>query len=274
MVRTPGLTAILAAMAFATPAAAHAVAAKTPTVMSLDSCADQYVLALSPRAAIVGLSARADDQDSYMRAAARGLPVRRATTEAVLAVRPDIVVRYWGGDARLEATLERRGVKVVRIDDAAEFDAVRTNVRKVAAALDARAKGEALVAAMDAKLAKARGAWKGAPTLYFTPSGFTTGPGSLVDAMLRAAGMTNLATGSTWKPIPLERLVMHPPSAFVLGFFDVFAVAMQRWGPGRHAALKTRLPGRTVASLPSSILGCPAWFAADGPEALARARRP
>ena len=40
----------------------------------------------------------------------------------------------------------------------------------------------------------------------------------------------------------------------------------------RHAALKARLPGRTVASLPSSILGCPAWFAADGPELLARAR--
>lgn len=274
MVRTPGLTAVLAVLAFATPAAAHAAAAKTLTVMSLDSCADQYVLALSPREAIVGLSARADDPDSYMRAFAGGLPVRRATTEAVLAVRPDIVVRYWGGDARLEATLQRRGVTVVRIDEASDFDGVRADVRKVAAALGARARGEALVAGMDAKLAKAKGAWKGEPALYFTPSGFTTGPGSLVDAMLRAAGMTNVATGSTWKPIPLERLVMHPPKAFVLGFFDVFAVAMQRWGPGRHAALKARLPGRTVASLPSAILGCPAWFAADGPEALARARRP
>lgn len=269
MVRTPGLTAALAALALAGP-----VAAKTPTVMSLDSCADQYVLALSPREAIVGLSARADDQDSYMRARARGLPVRRATTEAVLAVRPDVVVRYWGGDARLETALRRRGVTVVRIDDAAEFDAVRANVRKVAAALGAPQKGAVLVAGMDARLARAKGAWKGEPVLYFTPSGFTTGPGSLVDAMLRAAGMTNLATGSTWKPIPLERLVTNPPKAFVLGFFDVFAVAMQRWGPGRHAALKKRLPGRTVASLPSSILGCPAWFAADGPEALARAKRP
>jgi iron complex transport system substrate-binding protein len=268
MIRASGLTAALAALAFAGPAAA-----RTPTVMSLDSCADQYVLALSPRESIVGLSARADDRDSYLRAAARGLPVRRATTEAVLAVRPDIVVRYWGGDARLEATLARRGVRVVRIDEATDFDAVRADIRKVALALDASARGEALIAGMDAKLARARGAWKGAPALYLTPSGFTTGPGSLVDAMMRAAGMTNLARGSTWKPIPLERLVTHPPRAFVLGFFDVFAVAMQRWGPGRHSALKARLPDRTVASLPSAILGCPAWFAADGPEALARAAR-
>ena len=265
MNRTPALAAALAVLAFAGQAMA------APTVMSLDSCADQYVLALSPRASIVGLSARADDPDSYMRAAAGGLPVRRATTESVLAIRPDIVVRYWGGDARLERALQRRGVRVVRIEEATDFKAVQANIRIVSAALGQSARGEALVARMDAKLAKAAGAWKGAPALYFTPSGFTTGPGSLVDAMLRAAGMTNLATGSTWKPIPLERLVTHPPSAFVLGFFDRFAVAMQRWGPGRHAAVKTRLANRTAASLPSSILGCPAWFAADGAEVLARA---
>ncbi len=269
MVRTPALTALLAALAFAGP-----VQAKAPTVMSLDSCADQFVLALSPREAILGLSARADDRDSYMRGSAAGLPVRRATTEAVLALRPDVVVRYWGGDARLEEALTRRGIRVVRITDAADFDTVRANVRDVAAALDRRDAGEALVAGMDAKLAGAKGAWQGAPALYLTPSGFTTGPGSLVDAMMRAAGMTNLASGSTWKPIPLERMVTHPPRAFVLGFFDAFAVAMQRWSPGRHRALKTRLPGRTVAALPSSILGCPAWFAADGPELLARAKRP
>jgi len=265
MTRAPALTAALAVLAFAGEAAA------APTVMSLDSCADQYVLALAPRDSIVGLSARADDPDSYLRARAIGLPVRRATTESVLAIRPDIVVRYWGGDARLESTLARRGVRVVRIGEATDFNAVRANVRAVSAALGQPAAGEALVARMDTKLHRAQGAWKGAPALYFTPTGFTTGPGSLVDAMMRAAGMRNLATGSTWKPIPLERLVMAPPRAFVLGFFDTFAVAMQRWGPGRHSALRKRLAGRTAASLPSAILGCPAWFAADGAELLARA---
>jgi len=55
-------------------------------VYSLDQCADQYVLALSPRSSIVGLSKRADDADAYLRAEAAGLPLRRATTEAVLAI--------------------------------------------------------------------------------------------------------------------------------------------------------------------------------------------
>jgi len=257
--------ALAAALALAGEAAA------SPTVMSLDSCADQYVLALSPREAIIGVSARADDRDSYMRKAARGVPVRRATTETVLSLRPDVVVRYWGGDARIDGALTRRGIKTVRIEDANDFSTVRSNVRSVAAALDRRAAGEALVADLDRRLARSAGAWKGRSALYFTPTGYTSGAGTLMDAMMRAAGLVNVVSGAAWAPIPLEKLVREPPRAFVLGFFDDFATAMTRWGPGRHEALRRRLNGRTVASLPGAMIGCPAWFIGEGVETIARA---
>ncbi len=242
-----------------------------PRVMSVDSCADQYVIALSPRDAIVGVSARADDPDSYMREQARGLPHRRATTETVLALRPDVVVRYWGGDARLSEALTRRGITVVRIEDAQDFDQVRANVRAVADALDQRAKGEALIAGMDARLARSKDAWGGKPAMYLTPTGYSSGGGTLIDAMLRAAGLTNLVSGPAWEPIPLEAIVRSPPSAFVLGFFSRLSNLTTRWGPGRHAVLRERLPTRTIASLPGAQIGCPAWFVAEGVETLARA---
>ncbi len=263
------LLAFGAALAAVLAQAGEAVA--SPRVMSVDSCADQYVIALSPRQAIVGVSARADDPDSYMRAHARGLPVRRATTETVLGLKPDVVVRYWGGDARLPEALERRGVKVVRIEDATGFDDVRSNVRAVAAALDQTARGEALIADMDARLARSKGAWKGRPAMYLTPTGYSSGGDTLMDAMMRAAGLTNLVTGPAWEPIPLETLVRTPPSAFVLGFFGRMSNLMTRWGPGRHAALQKRLADRTVASLPGSQIGCPAWFIGESVETLAKA---
>ena len=242
-----------------------------PRVMSVDSCADQFVIALSPRDAIVGVSARADDPDSYMREQARGLPQRRATTETVLALRPDVVVRYWGGDARLSEALARRGVAVVRIEDARDFDQVRANVRAVAGALDQRAKGEALIAGMDARLARSKGAWDGKPAMYLTPTGYSSGGGTLIDAMLRAAGLTNLVSGPAWEPIPLEAIVRGPPSAFVLGFFSRLSGLTTRWGPGRHTVLQKRLPGRSIASLPGAQIGCPAWFVGEGVETLALA---
>ncbi len=136
------------------------VAAQTAPrrVMSLDSCADQYVLALAPREAIIGVSPRADAPDSFLRAKAAGLPQRRTTMEAVLGARPEVVVRQWGGDARLTAAIARRGVRTVGLGDATDFDGVRVNVRRVAQALDRQPEGEALLARMDADLARAAGA--------------------------------------------------------------------------------------------------------------------
>ena len=258
---------LAAAVALAAPAQA------APRVMSLDQCADQYVLALSPREAIVGVSPRVDDRDSYLRAQAAGLPQRRASAEAVLAARPDVVVRYWGGDARLTATLERRGVRVVKIDEAEGFDDVAANVRRVAEALNRRAAGEAIVRRMDAQLAASKGAWGGQSALYLTPSGFTAGEGTLINAVLAAAGLRSAPGRPGYAPVSLERLVMQPPARLVLGFFDDFATAMERWGPGRHRVLDRLARERTIGSLPGSIAGCPGWFAADGALMLARAAR-
>jgi len=244
-------------------------ASAAPRVVSLDQCADQYVLALSPRADIVGLSYRADDDDSYLRAEAAGLPLRRASLEAVLASRPDVVVRYWGGDELMTRRLTARGVRVVKVEDTNDFDGVRANVRRVAQALDRAPQGEAIIARMDARLRAAKGAGAGRRALYLTPGGFTAGQGTLIDAMMTAAGLRNAASSPGFAPVSLERLVAHPPDAFVLGFFDRPALSVQHWSPGRRGALRKLMAGRTLATLPGAILGCPAWFAADGAQTLA-----
>ena len=254
-------------------ALAPGLALAGPRVMSLDSCADQYVLALAPRDSIVGLSHRAISRDSYMREAAAGLPLRRATFESLVAARPNVVVRLWGGDARLARALEKKGVTTVTLDDAADFDGLRANVRKVAAALDRRTEGEAIVARMDARLARAAGAGKGRAALYLTPGGYTAGSGTLIDAMLKAAGYANASQAPYYSPVSLEGLVMKPPAVVVLGLFDQARAGADRWGPGRHAALKRVVATRTVASLPASVVGCPGWFAAEGSRLLAEAAR-
>lgn len=259
-----------AALAFAALAGLATPAGASPRVYSLDQCADQYVLALSPRADIVGLSRRATQTDSFLRVDARGLPRRRATSESVLAAGPSVVVRYWGGDERLLADLKRRGVRVVVIDDADDFSGVRANIRRVAASLHQRGKGEGLIAGMDARLAVAAGVWRGAGAFYLTSGGDTAGRGTLMDAMLRAAGLTNLARQAGFPTLSLERLILAPPAALVLGFFDAGTNAVQRWSPGRRAPLRRLAEQRAIVSLPGAILGCPAWFVADGAAAIAR----
>lgn len=230
-------------------------------VLSLDQCADQYVLALRPDAELA-LSPRADDPDAWLRAAAKGRARVRPTLEAAVAFQPDVVVRYWGGEPRLLTRLEARGTSVAVIEDATDFNGIRANIRSVAEALDARARGEALIARMDARLAEAAPTARQAPTaLYLTAGGFTAGRETLIDAIFRAAGFRNAADKPYFNPVSVERIALSPPVLFVLGFFDQ---ARGDWrGPGRHPVVRKAAKGRVAASLPASALTCPAWFAAD-----------
>jgi iron complex transport system substrate-binding protein len=262
---------LLAAAALALTIANGAQSA--PRVVSLDQCADQYVLALSPRAAIAGLSYRAEAGDSYLASEARGLPKRRATLESLLATRPEVVVRSWGGDAQLVRRLQSRGVRVTTLRDATDFDGVRANIREAASALGAQGKGEALIQAMDRDLAEAGRRPTGKTVAYLTPGGATAGPGTLVDAMLRAAGLRNAQQSPGYRTLSLERMALQPPQALVLGFFDAFSLDRAWWSPARTGPMQTAR-GRAIARLPGAVLSCPAWFAADGVQTLAEAARP
>ena len=177
-------------------------------VLSLDQCADQYALALAPDAELA-LSPRADDPDSHLRALAKGRRQVRPTLEAATTFQPDVVIRYWGGEPRLLAALERRGVKTASVEDVADFDGVRMNIRRVAEALDRREAGEALIGDMDAKLARGRSEIGGS-ALYLTAGGFTAGSGTLIDAVFKAAGLRNLAPGAGYQPFSVERVVLEP----------------------------------------------------------------
>jgi iron complex transport system substrate-binding protein len=238
-------------------------------VLALDHCADQYVLALAPRDKIVGLSKRADDADSAMRARAAGLPLVRPDLESGLASRAEVAVVNWVADPKLIFRLRARGVEIVRIGEAQSFADIRRNIRQVAAALGEAPRGEALVAEMDAKLASAAGAWKGASAVYLTPGGFTAGPGTLVDQILTAAGMTNAERRAGYSSASLEALALDPPKRVVLGFFDTFQLAGDSWSAGRTGVLQRLAKERAVASLPGELLGCPDWTAADAVALLA-----
>ncbi|MDI1327519.1 MAG: ABC transporter substrate-binding protein [Brevundimonas sp.] len=251
--------AVLAGVILVAPGGAEA---RPLRVLSLDQCADQYALALAPDAELA-LSPRADDPDAWMREAAAGRRRVRPTLEAAIAFRPDVVVRYWGGEPRLLARLEADGVRVVAIDDATDFNGIRADIRSVSNGLGVADRGEAMIARMDAALPSRPGGAEAARprALYLTAGGFTAGKGTLIDAILSAAGFANAAERPSFAPVSIERMVLMPPARFVLGFFEQ---ARADWrGAGRHPVLRRLARGRVAANLPATALTCPAWFAAD-----------
>jgi len=237
-------------------------------IVSLDYCADQFVLGLADRERILALSPDAGKDFSYLRAEAAGLPSVRPRSEDVLALRPDLVVRNYGGGPRAAAFFERAGVPVLQIDFAPDIEAVRGRIRQAAAALGVPDRGEALIAEMDTRLARARAAAPDADTLYLAPSGVAAGSGTFVDHLIAAAGLDNFSDEVGWRSIPLERLAYETPDIYAVPRFERTNHNMV-WTPFRHpVAVRSVQAGRTVP-IDGATTSCGAWYLADAVEALA-----
>ena len=84
-------------------------------IVSLDYCADQYLLQLADREQILALSPDATSPFSYLREQARDMHTVRAVAEDVLSLNPDLIIRSYGGGASAPAFFERAGVPVVQL---------------------------------------------------------------------------------------------------------------------------------------------------------------
>jgi len=237
-------------------------------VVSLDFCADQFVIKLADRGDIIAVSPDARRDFSFMRAEAKGLDQVRPDAETILALKPDVVVRSYGGGPQLVPFLERADIKVHQIGWGEDFAAVRSNVRAVAEALGQPARGEAVVADFDRRLASLNPAPQ-VSALYVTPGGVTTGPGSLVDRMMSQAGLVNFQTQKGWNPLPLERLATERPAMVVTAFFTAQSPHQDYWSQARHPLVRQMLADLPVARLDGGATACSGWFMVDAMEAMA-----
>jgi iron complex transport system substrate-binding protein len=241
-------------------------------VVSLDFCADQFVIKLADRGTIVAVSPDATRDFSFMRAEAKGLDQVRPDAETILALKPDVVVRSYGGGPQMVPFLERAGIKVHQIGWGEDFAAVRTNVRAAAEALGQPARGEAVVADFDRRLKGLKPAPQ-VSALYVTPGGVTTGPGSLVDRMMSQAGLVNFQTQKGWNPLPLERLATERPAMVVTAFFTAQSPHQDYWSQARHPLVRQMLTDLPVARLDGGATACSGWFMVDAMEAMAATGR-
>ena len=258
------------ALFFAWPA--HAAPLR---IVSLDYCADQFVLALADRSQIAALSRGSQRDDSYFRARAAGIRQTRGALEEVLALRPDLVVRSWGGPWDAERVYGRFGVPVLQVGGAPDFSGARATLLSGAQLLGQPERGLALAHDLDRRLARldALPAPRDRAALYLSAGGATAGRGTMMDAVISAAGGRNLRTEESWAVLPLERLVEAPPALIALGFFDHGRTRMNAWLPGRHPAVRRALDRARTVSLPPASISCEAWFAIDAAEAIAVALR-
>ena len=238
-------------------------------VVSLDYCADQYLLKMLPTSHILALSPDADKHFSYMRDAAAGVQKVRPLAENILNLQPDLVVRSYGGGPRIGSFLNQAGVKVLQLSYTNNLTEIRTATEVIAEQLGVPERGAEILVEMDARLAAINTKNSTRKALYMTPTGVTSGSGTLVHEMLLTAGFENFQEQAGWRSLPLERLVYEQPDLVAAAFFDENTVQSERWSPMRHPVAKQQLRDQPTVMLQGAWTSCGAWFLLDAIEALA-----
>lgn len=233
-------------------------------VMSMSVCTDQIVLALLPPERIASVSWLArDPQSSLMTQAAARTGINHGLAEEVVREQPDLVIADSFTTPVTRGMLVRIGWPMLVIEDPGTFDQIRAVTRKIAAAVDERAKGEALIAAMDRKLAVlARHPAPAVRVAAWDGAGFGARKGSLYDTVLVQAGAINVANDSalsSYGRLDVEVLLEAAPELLLQGGYDKDSL---RGNIARHPLVR-HYWGNRILGIRQAYYLCGTPFIAD-----------
>ena len=234
--------------------------AQASRIVSLNLCTDEMLVLLAPDS-VAALSPLARDPAlSVVAATAAAIPWVRPDAEAVISLHPDLVLAGNFGAQAVVAVLRSRGMRVVQVQEPADFAGVAAEVTQIAAILGVPAKGTAQVARMQTTLTAVPRRPAGSAILW-EARGFSAGPGSFGDAVLRSAGFINAGTGGQ---IGIEALVARPPATLITATTPSYpSMATSMLG---HPALA----GIRRLTVDPALLTCPGPWSADAVAALAK----
>ncbi|MFN4011711.1 MAG: ABC transporter substrate-binding protein [Pannonibacter sp.] len=235
-------------------------------VVSMNLCTDQLALLIARPGQLVSVSRLATRADMAVVSdlVTPDMTTNHGLAEEIIRLEPDLVL---AGIYTTRATVEllkRLGTRVEEFTPEASFDDLKANIRRMADLLGNRDRGEALVAAFEAELAKTPSSWSAgeAPVVgSYATNTYTAGAGTLENQIVRAAGLRHLGeemgiTGS--RRVPLERLLLADPDFVMISprFVNNPARAAEIL---RHPALDLRFPDerRIASDVRYSICGAP-----------------
>ena len=195
-----------------------AITVKTPTIVSLNPCTDAILAEVADPRQLLAISSYSHDPvaSSMDQAVARRFHAVSGSVEEVAAIHPQVVVASTFLDPASLGAMERLGFHVVRMPIASDLDANRAQVRELAQLAGHPERGEALIARIDAALARAAPppGWKPVPSLVWQSGGLVAGDATLIADMMRHAGFQNAVAARGLGQadyLPLEDVLANPP---------------------------------------------------------------
>jgi iron complex transport system substrate-binding protein len=249
------LRTLATGLAAAALAGSPAAAAGPQRIMSLNVCTDLLLLQIAPRSRIASVTFLAPEGAAALfPGRAAGIPLNHGRAEDVINARPDLILDSGLGAPLTRTMAKRVGARVVEVKNADSFADIRDIVRQVGDAVGEPARAAALVRQMDATLADLAAhppalsssgrrlrvvAWSGGSAV--------PGKGSLTDAIITAAGATNIAAqpGHAESSFGVEELLAARPDALLYGGATLGQPSLVS-DEGQHRVVRQLYAGRRI----------------------------
>jgi iron complex transport system substrate-binding protein len=218
--------------------------------MSLNVCTDLLLLQIAPKSRIASVTFMAPEGAAALfPGRAAGIPLNHGRAEDVINAKPDLILDSGLGAPLTRTMAKRVGARVVEVKNADSFADIRDIVRQVGEAVGEPARAAALIRQMDATLADLAAhpppqrlrvvAWSGGSAV--------PGKGSLTDAIITAAGATNIAAqpGHAESSFGVEELLAARPDALLYGGASLGQPSLIS-DEGQHRVVRQLYAGRRI----------------------------
>lgn len=235
-----------------------------PRVVSLNLCADAYLMAFAKPEQILGLTQQSSDPTlSAFVEEASNFPVSGGRMSNIIEQHPDIIIINNYSPPPNKALIDRLGIKIVKLDAANSYQTARTEILQLGKAIHRLEAAKAYLAQLDKELEDARHT-----ELTYMPSiinyqrrGIVVGETHILDDIIQLAGAQNLGrdTGRTIGPMSLENLIRLQPD-YVLSISENDEQTLKAQDRGSeilsHPALQKMFSAERHIYIPQNLTVC------------------
>ena len=196
-------------------------------VVSLNLCTDELLLSLAKPQQIASVTWLVKDPTlSWFAAQAQAYPSNHGMAEEIVQMRPDLVLAGTFTTPATLSLLRRLGIPITQLEMPTTVMQVKQQIMEVAALLGRAAYGHEVVLEMEralAELPKVPTTSRRPSAVLYQPNGLTAVAGTLVDDVMRIAGLSNLAAIRklpNYSRLDMEVLIYAQPQLLIMNNYE------------------------------------------------------
>lgn len=234
---------------------------KPQRIVSLNLCTDELLLQLVEPERIASLTYLvANPARSRLASQAEGLHLNHGLAEEVIALNPDLVLTVQFSATAAVNLLRRLDRETVVLNFPATLEDSMAQIREVAALVGEEARGEALIAGMQANITEAQARLEARPhsAVFLASNGMAYGNATLRDTFLDSIGWNNVAAAQGIDgiaPLNLELLLAAEPDYLLVDRLDMDNERLARHLLSHPALAHYREQVRMI-NLPDALFQC------------------